>query len=125
MFAQVRGHHSFSFEGVEEGKKAIPCNECNGIIEEKLNAYLSSRLSSISLDAGNGTAKLFCKSGQPASIPFDQFLRCLFGSHGQTGSGIWRPAGVSVKYPCINQCSRPSVDLKNTFPLIGEREIQV
>ena len=90
-----------------------------------MNAYLSSRLSSISLDAGNGTAKLFCKSGQPASIPFDQFLHCLFDSHGQAGSGIRRPAGVSVKYPCTNQCSRPSVDLKDTFPLIGVKEIQV
>ena len=87
--------------------------------------YLSFRLSSIGLDAGNGTAKLFCKSGQPASIPFDQFLRCLFGSHGQAVSGIRRPTGVSVTYPCTNQCSRPSVDLKDTFPNIGDKEIQV
>ena len=49
-----------------------------GLLEDKLNAYLLSRLSSIGLDAGNGTAKLFCKSGQPASIPFDHFLKCLF-----------------------------------------------
>ena len=32
---------------------------------------------------------------------------------------------MSVKYPCTNQCNRPSVDLKDTFPLIGEKEIQV
>ena len=57
-------------EGVEERKKANPCNECKETIEEKLNAYLSFRPSSISLDAGNDTAKLFCKSRQPASIPF-------------------------------------------------------
>jgi len=65
-------------EGVEDGKKANPCNECKGTLEDKLNAYLSFKLSPIGLDAGNGTAKLFCKSGQPASILFDQFLECLF-----------------------------------------------
>ena len=66
----------------------MPCNECKGTLEDKLLAYLSSRLTDLGLDAGNGMAKLFCKSGQPASIPFDQFLRCLLGSHGQPGSGI-------------------------------------
>ena len=32
---------------------------------------------------------------------------------------------MSVKYPCTNQCGRPSVDLKDTFPNIGDKEIQV
>ena len=59
--------------------------------------YLSSRLTDLGLDAVNGTAKLFWKSGQPASILVDQFLKCLFGSHGQPGLGIRRPAGVSAK----------------------------
>ena len=92
-------------EGVEDGKKATPCKECKETFEERALAYLLFRLSSIVLDAGNGTAKLFCKSGQPASIPFDQFLKCLFESHGQPGSGIRRPAGVSVKLPCTRICS--------------------
>ena len=112
-------------EGMEEGIKAKPCPECEGNLEDKLNMYLSSRLYSIGLDAGNGIERLFCKSGQPASIPYDQFLRCLSVSHGQAGSGIRRPAGVSVKYPCTNQCSCPSVDLKDMFPPIEVREIHV
>ena len=87
--------------------------------------YLSSRLTQLGLDAGNGTAKLFWKSGQPASIPFDQFLKILFGSHGQQWSGIRRQAGVSAKFPCTNQCSHPTVDLKDAFPPVGEKEVQV
>ena len=103
-------------EGVEEGKKAKPCPECEGTSEDKLNTYLLSRLYSLGLDAGNSVEKLFCKYGIPAIIPYDQFFRCLLGSYGQAGSDIRRPAGVSVKMPCTNQCSRPSVDLKDALP---------
>ena len=87
--------------------------------------YLSSRLTQLGLVAGNGTAKLFCKPGQPASIPFDQFLKALFGSLGQPGSGIRRQANVSARFPCTNQCSRPSVDLKHAYPRIPPKEYQV
>ena len=97
--------------GVEDGKEAPPCKICKETLGDRILAYLSSRLSDLGLDARNGLANLFCKSGQPASIPFDQFLKILFGSHGQPGSGIRRQPGVSAKYPCTNQCSRPSVDL--------------
>ena len=85
-------------EGVEDGKKAPQCNVCKGTLEDRCLAYLSSRLTDFGLDAGNGTANLFCKSGQPASIPFDQFHKCLFGSHGQPGSVIRRQPGVSTKF---------------------------
>ena len=112
-------------EGVEDGKKAPPCKECEETIENKIHAHLSSRLTDLGLDAGNGVAEMFQKSGQPASIPFDQFLRILFASHGQQGSGIRRQPGVYAKYPCANQCSRPSVDLKDAFPPLREKEIQV
>ena len=93
--------------------------------ENKIHTHLSSRLTYLGLDAGNGVAEMFQKSGQPASIPFDQFLRILFASHGQQGSGIRRQPGVYAKYPCANQCSRPSVDLKDAFPPLREKEIQV
>ena len=112
-------------EGVEDGKKAPPCKECKETIENKIHAHLSSRLTDLGLDAGNGVAEMFQKSGQPASIPFDQFLRILFASHGQQGSGIRRQPGVYAKFPCANQCSRPSVDLKDAFPPMREKEIQV
>ena len=77
-------------ESVEDGKKAPPCSICKETLEDRILAYLSSRLSDLGLDARNGTANLFCKSGQPASIPFDQFLKILFGSPGQPGSGMRR-----------------------------------
>ena len=92
-------------EGVEKGKKAKPCPECKETFEDIYNMYLTSRLDSLGLDAGNGVNKLFCKSGIPAKISYDQFLRCLLGSHCQAGSGVRRPARVSVKMPCTNQCS--------------------
>ena len=111
-------------EGVEDGKKAPPCSICKETFEDKGLAYLSSRLSDLGLDARNGVANLFCKSGQP-SIPFDQFLKILLGSHGQPGSGIRRQPGVSAKYPCTNQCSRPSVDLKDAFPPAAEKDPSV
>ena len=85
-------------EGVEDGKKTPPCSICKETFEDRGLAYLSSRLSDLGLDARNGTANLFCKSGQPASIPFDQFLKILFGSHGQPGSGIRRQPGVSARF---------------------------
>ena len=112
-------------EGVEDGKEAPPCKNCEETLGNKIHAYLSSRLTDLGLDAGNGVAELFRKSGQPVSIPFDQFLKILFGSHGQQGSGIRRQPGVSAKFPCTNQCSRPTVDLKDAFPSVGEKEVQV
>lgn len=115
-------------EGVEEGKKVLSakCLECKETFEDMHNAYLTSRLESLGLDAENGVNKLFCKSGVPGKISYYQFLRCLLGSHGQAGSGVRRPTGVSVKMPCTNQCSRPSVDLKEVFPhFSGEKEIHV
>ena len=107
------------------GKRPPPCNECGETLGIKIHTHLTSRLTDLGLDAGNGVAELFRKSGQPASIPFDQFLKILFGSHGQPGSGIRRQPGVSARYPCTNQCSRPSVDLKDAFPPLAEKEIQV
>ena len=90
------------------------------------NAYLTSRLESLGLDAENGVNKLFCKSGVPGKISFNQFLCCLLGSHGQAGLGIRRLAGVSVKMPYTKQCSQPSVDLKEVFPpFSGDKEIHV
>ena len=83
-------------EGVEDGKKDPPCKVCKGTLEDRCLAYLSSRLTDLGLDAVNGTANLFCKSGQPARILFDQFLKCLFGSHGHPGSGIRRQLGVVI-----------------------------
>ena len=43
-------------EGVEDGKKANPCNECKGTLKDKLNAYLSSRL------ASTGCKEWHCKT---------------------------------------------------------------
>ena len=103
-------------EGVEDGKKAVPCSVCKETFEDRVT------VSQLGLNAVNGMAKLFCKSGQPASIPFDQFLKALFGSHGQPGSGIRQQAGDSARYSCTNQCSRLSVDLKDAFPQIPEKK---
>ena len=65
----------------------------------------------------------FKAAGVPGSISYDQFLRCLLGSHGQSVSGVRRVAGVSAKMPCTNQCTRPGADLKKVFPkYIGDKE---
>ena len=85
--------------------------------EDFLIAYLTSRLTTLGLDAENGLNRMFFKvAGVPGSISYDQFLRCLLGSHGQAGSGVRRAAGVSAKMPCTNQRTRPSVDFKEEFP---------
>ena len=86
-------------EGVEDGKEAPPCKICKETLEDRILSYLSSRLSDLGLDARNGMANLFCKSWQP-SIPSDQFLKILLGSHGQPGSGMRREPVVSANYPC-------------------------
>ena len=95
--------------------------------EDFLIAYLTSRLTTLGLDAENGLNRMFFKAaGVPGSISCDQFLRCFLGSHGQAGSGVRRAAGVSAKIPCTNQCTQPSVDLKEIFPkFIGDKEFKV
>ena len=103
--------------GVEEGKEATPCPVCKESFGDFLIAYLTSRLTTLGLDAENGLNRMFFKAtGVPGSISYDQFLRCLLGSHGQAGSGVRRAAGVSAKMPCTNQRTRPSVDFKEEFP---------
>ena len=78
-------------EGVEEGKQAVPCPKCKETFEEDVKAYLTSRLATLGLDAANGVNRLFYKSGGvPGNISFNQFLRCIFGTHGQAGTGIRR-----------------------------------
>ena len=113
--------------GVEEGKEATPCPVCKESFGDFLIAYLTSRLTTLGLDAENGLNRMFFKAaGVPGSISYDQFLRCLLGSHGQAGSGVRRAAGVSAKMPCTNQCTQPSVDLKEIFPkFIGDKEFKV
>ena len=107
--------------GVEEGKEPTPCKES---FWDFLIAYLTSRQTSLGLDTENGRHRIFFKAaGVPGSISYDQLLKCLLGSHGQSGSGVRRAAGVSAKMPCTNQCTRPSVDLKEVFPkTIGDKE---
>ena len=70
---------------------------------------------------------MFYKSGGVQnSTSFNQFIKCIYGSHGQAGTGIRRLAGVSARQPYTNWCSRPVVDLKEVFPkLSGEKEINV
>ena len=95
-----------------KAKNATPFPVGKESFEDFLIAYLTSRLTSLVLDAENGLNRLFFKAaGVPGSISYDQFLRCLLGSHGQSGSGVRQAAGVSPKMPCTNQCIRPSVDL--------------
>ena len=103
--------------GVEEGKEATPCPVCKESFEGRLIAYLTFRLNALGLDAQEGTNRLYYKAaGVPGPISYDQFLRVILGSHGQSGSGLRRAAGVSAKMPCTNQCTRPTVDLKEAFP---------
>ena len=91
--------------GVEEGKEATPCPVCKESFEARLIAYLTFRLNSLGLDAEEGTNRLYCKAaGVPGPISNDQFLKVILGSHGQSGSGLRRAAGVSAKMPCTNQC---------------------
>ena len=113
--------------GVEEGKQAHPCPECEETFEARLNAYVTSRLASLALDVTNGVHRMFYKSGGvPNSTSFNQFIRCIFGSHGQAGTGIRRLAGVSARQPCTNWCSRPVVDLNEVLPKFsGDKEIYV
>ena len=96
------------------GRKSSLVVYARDIFYNRSLLYLSSRLTQLGLVAGTGTAKLFCKSGQPASIPFDQFLKALFGSLGQPGSGIRRQANVSARFP-----------LKHAYPRIPPKEYQV
>ena len=103
--------------GVEEGKEATPCPVCGESFEGHLIAYLTFRLNALGLDAQEGTNRLYYKAaGVPGPISYDQFLRVILGSHGQSGSGLRRAAGMSAKMPCTNQCTRPTVDLKEAFP---------
>ena len=97
---------------------------CGESIDERLIAYLTSRLTYLGLDAEEGTNRLYFKAaGVPGPISYDQFLKVILGSHGQSGSGLRRAAGVSAKMPCTNQCTRPTVDLKEQFPKqFGDRE---
>ena len=110
--------------GVEEGKEATPCPVCKESFEARLIAYLTFRLNTLGLDAEEGTNRLYFKAaGVPGPISYDQFLRVLLGSHGQAGSGLGRAAGVSAKMACTNQCTRPTVDLKEAFPKhFGDKE---
>ena len=110
--------------GVEEGKEATPCPVCGESLDGRLIAYLTSRLTSLGLDAEEGTNRLYYKAaGVPGPISYDQFLKVILGSHGQSGSGLRRAAGVSAKMPCTNQCTRPTVDLKEQFPKqFGDKE---
>ena len=83
--------------GVEEGKEATPCPVCKESFGDFLIAYLTSRLTTLGLDAENGLNRMFFKAaGVPGSISYDQFLRCLLGSHGQAGSG--------VRLACLQRC---------------------
>ena len=85
--------------------------------EDFLTVHLTSRLTTLSLDAENDLNMLFFKAaGVPRFISYDQFLRFSQGYHGQAGSGVRRAAGVSAKMPCTNQRTRPSVDFKEEFP---------
>ena len=83
---------------------------CGESFEGRLIAYLTSRLTALGLDAEEGTNRLYFKAaGVPGPISYDQFLKVLLGSHGQSGSGLRRAAGVSAKIPYTNQCTRPMV----------------
>ena len=48
--------------GVEEGKEANPCPECKETFGDFLNAYLTSRLETLGLDAENGVNRMFCNN---------------------------------------------------------------
>ena len=64
--------------GVEEGKEATPCPVCGESFDVRLIAYLTSRLTSLGVDAENGTNSLYYKAaGVPGSISYDQFLKVL------------------------------------------------
>ena len=110
--------------GVEKGKEATPYPVCGESFEGRLIEYLTFRLNALGLDAQEGTNRLYYKAaGVPGPISYDQFLKVILGSHGQSGSGLRRAAGVSAKMPCTNQCTRPTVDLKEAFPkAIGSPE---
>ena len=92
--------------------------------EDFLTVYLTSRLTTLSLDAENDLNRVFFKAaGVLRFISYNQFLRVILGSHGQSGSGLRRAAGVSAKMACTNQCTRPTEDLKEAFPkAFGDRE---
>ena len=89
--------------GVGEGKSAQPCPECKETFEARLNAFVTSRLASLAMDITNDVHRQFYKSGGvPKSISYSQFFKAIFGSHGQAGTDIRRPIGVSARQPCTN-----------------------
>ena len=58
--------------GVEEGKEATPCPVCGESFDVRLIAYLTSRLTSLGVDAENGTNRLYYKAaGVPGFISYD------------------------------------------------------
>ena len=58
--------------GVEEGNEATPCPVCGESLEGRLIAYLTSRLSSLGLDAEEGTNRLYFKAaGVPGPIYYN------------------------------------------------------
>ena len=48
--------------GVEEGKEATPCPVCKESFGDFLIAYLTSRLTTLGLDAENGLNRMFFKA---------------------------------------------------------------
>ena len=60
---------------MEEGKEATPCPVCKESFGDFLIAYLTSRLTTLGLDAENGLNRMFFKAaGVPGFISYDQFL---------------------------------------------------
>ena len=89
--------------GVEEGNEATPCPVCGESFEGRLIAYLTFRLNALGLDAEEGTNRLYFKAaGVPGPISYDQFLKVLLGSHGQSGSG------GSGRLACLQRCHAPT-----------------
>ena len=80
----------------EAGKNACPCPTCGETFDKRIRAYLAHRLYELRLCSEDSTSRRFSKSEQPASVPYDQFLKLLFGSHGVQGSGLRSPVEVSA-----------------------------
>ena len=69
-------------KGASEVEKKLPCKECAETFDARILVYLATRLRQLSLGMEDGKSRRFCATEAPASIPYDQFLRMIFGSHG-------------------------------------------
>ena len=103
-------------EGAKEaGEKAPPCREDPCIRHNQPKATKSER--------GRSYVKLILNTWSSCKCPLCPiFFIILASSHGVQGNGMKYPEYVFAKRRCSNQCSRPTHQIKDAYPILPEKE---